>query len=75
LLHRVVEFKKKFYPRGWAKYEEAKPGSFCLMPPKQSEKELENDYKSMIEMLYGDYPDFDTIMQDIRQLQDEINTL
>lgn len=45
------------------------------MPPKQSEKELENDYKSMIEMLYGDYPDFDTIMQDIRHLQDEINTL
>jgi len=75
LLHKVVEFKKKFYPRGWAKFEEAKPGTFSLMPPKHNEKDLKNDYKSMIEMLYGDSPDFDTILWHIKNLQDEINAL
>ena len=30
LLKDVVEFKKKFYPRTWAKYEDAKKGTFNL---------------------------------------------
>ncbi len=32
LLHDVVEFKTKFYPSAWARYELAKPGSFRLLP-------------------------------------------
>lgn len=28
LLANVVEFKQRFYPRGWARYDLAKPGSF-----------------------------------------------
>jgi len=29
----------------------------------------------MKEMIYGDYPDFETLMQDIEQLENEINAL
>jgi len=29
----VVNFKQKFYPRSWAKYEEAVPGTLKLLPP------------------------------------------
>jgi hypothetical protein len=68
-------FKKKFYPRGWAKYDEAKPGTFRLNPPAHSKKKLESDYKTMKEMIYGDYPDFETLMQYIEQLENEINAL
>lgn len=75
LLQKVVDFKKKFYPRGWAKYDEAKPGTFRLNPPAHSKKKLESDYKTMKEMIYGDYPDFETLMQYIEQLENEINAL
>jgi len=75
LLQHVVDFKKKFYPRGWAKYDEARPGTFCLMPPAHSMKTLESDYKKMREMIYGIRPDYTTLMQYIKQLESEINAL
>ena len=75
LLQTVVDFKKKFYPRGWAKYDEATPGTFRLSPPEHTKKVLESDYKGMSEMIYGDHPDFDILMQYIEQLEDEINAL
>lgn len=34
LLKTVVDFKMKFYPRAWAKYPEAIPGTLKLIPPK-----------------------------------------
>jgi len=75
LLQKVVDFKKKFYPRGWAKYDDAKPGTFCLMPPAHSLKIIKSDYEKMSEMIYGPSPDFDSLMHSIKQLEDEINAL
>lgn len=75
LLKRVVEFKMKFYPRGWARYPDAKPGTMKLVPPTERWKELEADYKKMRMMLYGDVPQFDTMMKGIQKLEQEINAL
>lgn len=75
LLERVVEFKMKFYPRGWARYPDAKPGTMKLVPPTERWKELETDYKKMRMMLYGDVPQFDTMMEGIQKLEQEINAL
>lgn len=75
LLQKVVDFKQKFYPRAWAKYDEAKPGTFRLSPSDHNKKILESDYKEMHEMIYGPHPDFATLMQYIEQLEDEINAL
>lgn len=75
LLNRVVEFKAKVYPRGWARYEEAKPGTFCLVPPLHSMDALRNDYANMRAMIYGDYPSFDEIMECIKCIEEEINSL
>ena len=33
LLNEVVAFKQRFYPCAWARYEDAKPGTFKLLPP------------------------------------------
>ena len=53
LLKKVVDFKMKFYPRAWAKYQEAMPGT----------------YNSMQDMLYGDVPTFETVIATIRELE------
>lgn len=75
LLRRVAEFKMKFYPRKWVKYEEAAPGTLKLYPAEYSLKILRMDYAKMADMFYGAYPDFDEMMASIKLLEDEINNL
>lgn len=75
LLQNVVDFKKKFYPRGWAKYDEARPGTFRLIPPDRVLSEMRRDYSQMQEMIFGRIPDFDEIMTGLSELETEINTL
>jgi hypothetical protein len=73
LLDKVVEFKKKFYPRGWARYDLAKKGTLKLVPNKYRIDELEKDYKAMQDMLFGDKPSFNEIMDSLRELEKQIN--
>jgi hypothetical protein len=73
LLENVVEFKQKFYPRKWARYEDAKAGTLKLLPPKFRYVQLEKDYKAMQDMIFGDSPKFDEIMGVLGELEDEIN--
>ena len=75
LLKTVVDFKMKFYPRAWAKYPEAVPGTLKLIPPEYRFGALAADYEAMKDMLYGDVPDFDTVMGAVRELEKEINSL
>ncbi|MGM9858896.1 MAG: nucleotidyl transferase AbiEii/AbiGii toxin family protein [Bacilli bacterium] len=75
LLIQVAEFKQKFYPRGWAKYELAKVGSLKLYPAEHSIQELKKDYAKMRKMIYGHYPSFDDILDTIMKLEKEINSL
>ena len=75
LLKTVVDFKMKFYPRAWAKYPEAIPGTLKLIPPEYRFPALISDYEAMKDMLYGDIPSFNTIMESVRQLEKEINSL
>lgn len=75
LLKRVTDFKMKFYPRKWAHYELATSGTLKLLPPEYRFAELKKDYYSMKNMMFGDYPDFDILMQYIGELEIEINTL
>lgn len=75
LLEKVVAFKIKFYPRKWARYDQAKPGTIKLLPPEYRLDSLREDYAVMNEMMFGDYPDFNTLISFIGKLQDEINQL
>ena len=75
LLEKVVDFKMKFYRSPWAKFEEATPGSFKLIPPEYRLAKLEDDHDKMRDMLYGDVPTLDTIMAALQELEREINTL
>ena len=71
----MVDFKTKFYPRAWAKYAEAVPGTLKLVPPEYRFVALQADYEAMKDMLYGDIPTFETVMSAILDLEKEINTL
>lgn len=72
-LDSVVEFKKKFYPRGWARYDLAKRGTLKLVPNDYRIGELERDYKAMQDMLFGDKPSFNEIINSIRELETKLN--
>jgi hypothetical protein len=73
LLEHVVEFKQRFYRRPWAKYGEAKPGTFKLIPVGHVLLAVEKDYAQMRNMIFGRYPHFDEIMETLRTLEGEIN--
>lgn len=75
LLNDVVEFKQKFYPRNWAKYEECLTGNLKLIPSEYRLKTLQDDYKQMRAMIFGSYPDFSDILDKLQQLESEINFL
>lgn len=75
LLDSVVAFKDKFYHRGWARYDLAKPGTMRLMPPPHVRRHLEADYAHMKFMFYGARPEFDNMMEQISTLECEINAL
>jgi len=75
LLRDVVAFKQRFYPSGWARYEDAVPGSLKLIPANAPLAELQRDYNSMQVMIHGQIPDFDEIIIALRHLEDQINGL
>lgn len=75
LLDKLVMFKMKFYSKGWANYDLAKPGTLRLIPDKYRLKEFEKDYKAMQDMLFGERPEFVEIMETFEGLEDSINSL
>lgn len=75
LLDKVVAFKEKFYRCPWARYEDAKIGTIKLMPPERNYAVLRDDYEHMQNMIFGQKPSFDTILNSIAELEKEINVI
>jgi hypothetical protein len=73
LLANVVEFKQRFYPRSWARYDLATPGAMRLIPEGHVLATVESDYRAMANMIFGDMPKFGELMEILQRLQDEIN--
>ena len=74
LLRKVVEFKRKFYPRAWARYDLAHLGEIRLIPPEHSTKPLADDYAQMRLMIFGDYPQWEDILTGLQNLEAVINS-
>lgn len=73
LLKNVVDFKQKFYPRTWAKYEEAAPKTLKLLPPEFRLDALRKDYQAMQNMIFDKKISFDEIINILKKLESEIN--
>ena len=75
LLNRVVEFKKKFYPVNWANYDTAKVGTLKLIPEDYRIIELKKDYKAMEHMIFDKKLDFEEIIEILKKIEVQINSL
>lgn len=75
LLEDVVAFKQRFYRRPWARYDQAKPGTFKLLPVGHVLAAVEKDYAQMRNMIFGRFPVFDEIMAELQHLENQINAL
>jgi len=74
LLEEVANFKKKFYMRGWAQYDEARSGTIRLIPSQDRVKELEKDFKNMESMFIGKKYSFEEILTILKKLETEIHS-
>lgn len=75
LLHAVVEFKQRFYPSAWARYESATPGNLVLIPNAERRKEVAADYEAMQVMVFDKKISFAESIETLTNLEQEINSL
>lgn len=73
LLEDVVKNKSTYFPDKKAKYEETIIGSLKLYPNEAFISQLRQDHKNMAAMFFGDAPDFDNIMNNIKRIEIDIN--
>ncbi len=73
LLARVVDYKTHFDRCPWARYDLARCGTLRLMPPTHRMDKLRVDYAHMQNMLFGEKPEFEEIMEGIQKLEFSIN--
>ena len=66
---------KKYVRRRNASYETAQIGTVKLVPSGAAIKDLSMDYDHMKDMIYGEKPSFDEIMETLAKLEAEINRL
>ena len=75
LLKDVVDFTQKFYLRSWAHFELCKPGTMLLQPSEHALPIMRADYLAMRQMIYGDYPSFDILLETLRAIESDVNSL
>ncbi|HEV3439742.1 MAG TPA: nucleotidyl transferase AbiEii/AbiGii toxin family protein [Gemmata sp.] len=73
LLLRVARHKEVFFPAAWARYADAKPGTLRIVPPDARLPELEQDYRKMQEMIFGEAPAFERLLELLREIENAIN--
>jgi hypothetical protein len=73
LLEQVAVHKQHFFREGPARYELARKGTLRLCPSEQVRDALRRDYEKMREMYFGEAPDFDEVMETLKELESRIN--
>ena len=73
LLLKVARHKEVFFPAAWARYADAKPGTLRIVPPDARLPELEQDYRKMQEMIFGEPPAFERLLEVLREIENAIN--
>jgi hypothetical protein len=73
LRDRVVDWKSQFFGSSWANYDQAKPGTFRLVPPAARQAALKRDYQAMRDMYLTEPASFDGILTALAELERRIN--
>ena len=74
LLTNVVKNKSLLFRDAKASYETAHIGALKLLPTEQKIPALRQDYARMDEMFMTEYPSFDEILNELKELEDVINS-
>jgi hypothetical protein len=69
-----VRHAKLFFNSTDLDLKSAHPGSFTLVPTSEMSNILKRDYQAMAGMIFGDIPNFSTVINTVRQLEEEINS-
>ena len=75
LLNTVASFNQKFYHSSWAQYDEATLEKITLVPMAETRARLAEDYHRMQDVLFGNKPSFDVIMEGLGKLESEMHRL
>lgn len=70
---RVVKWKRQFFGSTWANYDEAKPGTFRLIPRPERLPALRRDYQAMRDMYLAEPMSFEQILTTLSELENRIN--
>ena len=74
-IEEIIEHRKYYSRLKRFDYSTLKCGRISIIPPADILKALEQDYAIMkAEMIYGNPPTFEKIIQAMKNLQDEINS-
>ena len=73
LCARVVAWKHLWFPRTWARYDLAAPGSFRLTPSPNRRDALLRDYAAMLPMFMGEPPLFSQVLEQLTDAERTIN--
>lgn len=73
LLNDVVKNKVIYFPSKWANYDNAKIGSMRLYPNEAFIESLRQDSQRMTDMFFGEAPNFDKTLSEIKRIESIIN--
>jgi hypothetical protein len=68
-----VQWKSQFFGSSWANNDQAKPGTFRLIPPPERIAALRRDYQAMKDMYLSEPSHFDDILATLADLENRIN--
>lgn len=75
LLTSVREHSRIAFRQAWRKLDEAVPGTIRIVPQDELHEILRKDYDAMRRMMFGEPPDFDWILGQIRMAEDAVNAV
>ncbi|MBL7046875.1 MAG: nucleotidyl transferase AbiEii/AbiGii toxin family protein [Candidatus Marinimicrobia bacterium] len=73
LFLKVIDHNKKFYEQTDANYLGALDGNLKLVPKENLSGELKNDYWETKNMIFGEEPEFDVLIKELKELEKRIN--
>jgi len=75
LLSRVANHKSLYFSSKWASYDTARKGMLRLIPPERIRTELRKDYELMKTMLFREVPEWESIMDEIKEFEYSFNAI
>ena len=70
LLASIIEFDRKFYPKHGVNYDTMTLATLNLLPAEIRQKDLEKDYMQMGDMIYGEIPRWEDLINCIGILEE-----